>query len=153
MHKELTTEQLSAALDRILAFRCDGVDPAQLNLRFCPTVESCDGPSRSMVLRFRTYEWMSNPMGFTHGGMITAMLDASMGTLCSSFCGELTPTISMTTNYCRMVPLGIEVLVLVRVFHLGSTSAQMAAEMYLPGEEHRPLATATGVFYTAHANK
>ena len=32
-------------------------------------------------------------------------------------------------------------------------SAQMAAEMYLPGEEHLPLATATGVFYTAHANK
>ena len=56
MHKELTTEQLSAALDRILAFRCDGVDPTQLNLRFCPTVESCDGPSHSVVFRFRTYK-------------------------------------------------------------------------------------------------
>lgn len=153
MHKELTTEQLSAALDRILAFRCDGVDPSQLNLRFCPTVESCDGPTHSVVFRFRTYSWMSNPMGVTHGGIVSAILDASMGTLCTAFYGAMTPTITMTTNYCRPVPLDTEVLVRVRVSYTGGTNAQMAAEMYLPGEPNDPLATTTGVYYTAHAKK
>ncbi len=153
MHKELSTEQLSAALARIVAARCDGVDPSELNLRFCPTVESCDGPSRSVVFRFHTYNWMANPMGVTHGGIISAILDASMGTLCVAFYDVLTPTITMTTNYCRPVPLNTEVLVRVRVSHTGGTSAQMAAEMYLPGEDHLPLATTTGVYYTAHAKK
>jgi hypothetical protein len=37
--------------------------------------------------------------------------------------------------------------------HLGSTSAQLSAEMFLPGEELAPLATATGLYYTAHAEK
>lgn len=153
MRKEITTEQLSAALDHILAARCDGIDPAQLNLRFCPTVESCDGPSRSLTLRFRTYPWMANPMGVTHGGIVSAILDASMGTLCVALYGVMTPTITMTTNYCRPVPLDCEVLVNIRASYTGGTNAQLAAEMYLPGEPNDPLATTTGVYYTAHAKK
>ena len=153
MRKEYSTEELAAVLDRVLAFRCKGIDPTELNLRFCPSVEDCDGPGRSIVLRFRTYSWMANPMGVTHGGMVSAILDASMGTLCTTFAGVLTPTITMTTNYCRPVPLETEILVRARLTHLGRTSGQLSAEMYLPGEERSPLATATGVYYTAHAEK
>lgn len=153
MHNEITTEQLSAALDRILTIRCDGIDPAQLNLRFCPTVEACDGPSRTVTFRFHTYPWMSNPMGVTHGGIISAILDASMGTLCASLYNIMPPTITMTTNYCRPVPLDCDVLVMVRASYLGGSNAQLSAEMYLPGEPNAALATTTGVYYTAHAKK
>lgn len=153
MRKELTTEQLADILHSFLDLRCGGIDPSQPNLRFCPSVESCDGPGRSITLRFRTYGWMANPMGVTHGGMITSILDASMGTLCTTYTGELTPTISMTTNYCRPVPLDAEILVRVRLIHLGKTSAQLSAELYLPEDPETALATATGVYYTAHANK
>lgn len=153
MHQELTTEQLRELLEQFLAIRCEGTDPTQLNLRFCPALESCDGPSRSVLFRFHTYSWMSNPMGVTHGGIVTAILDASMGTLCTSFYQKRTPTITMTTNYCRPVPLDADVLVNVRATHTGGTSAQFSAEMYLPGEPGLPLATATGVYYTAHTKK
>lgn len=153
MQKEMTTEQLDAVLRKFLAIRCEGVEPSELNLRFCPTLESCDGPARSVIFRFHTYPWMSNPMGITQGGIITAILDASMGTLCTSLCGKMTPTITMTTNYCRPVPLNTDVLVKVQACHVGGTSAQLTSEMYLPEEMHKPLATATGVFYTAHKDK
>ena len=153
MYQELTTERMNEILTSFLRKRCDGVDPSKLNLRFCPTLESCDGPSRSAVLRFRTYSWMANPMGVTHGGIVTAILDASMGTLCTTFYNEMTPTITMTTNYCRPVPLETEVLVKIQVSHTGGTSAQLSAQMYLPDDLMAPLATATGVYYTAHIKK
>lgn len=153
MSKEMTTEQLDAVLRKFLAIRCDGIDPAQLNLRFCPTLESCDGPARSVTFRFHTYPWMANPMKITHGGIVTAILDASMGTLCTAVYGEMTPTITMTTNYCQPVPLDTDVLVRVHASHTGGTSAQLTAEMYLPEESCDPLATASGVYYTAHAKK
>ena len=153
MRKELTTEQLSAALEGVLSERCGDVDPTRLNLRFCPTVEICDGPSRSVTLRFRTYGWMSNPMGVTHGGIVSAILDSSMGILCTAFNGAITPTITLTTNFCRPVPLDADVLVLARLSFPGGTSAQLTAELRLPEEPAAPLATASGVFYTAGAKK
>ena len=80
MQKEMTTEQFDAVLRKFLAIRCEGVEPSELNLRFCPELESCDGTARSAIFRFHTYSWMSNPMGVTHGGIVTAILDASSGT-------------------------------------------------------------------------
>lgn len=153
MLNELTTEQFSANLEQAIVVRCAGIDPAQPNLRFCPTLESCDAPSRSMVLRFHTYDWMANPMGITHGGMISAILDASMGTLNYGLYKIMTPTITMTTNYCRPVPLDVDVLVRVRAVYTGGTSSQTSAEMYLPDEPNAPLATTTGVYYTAHSKQ
>lgn len=153
MQKEITTEQLSANLNRILSVRCSGIDPAQPNLRFCPIVEACDGPARSVTFRFHTYSWMANPMNVTHGGMISAILDSSMGTFSYGIYGVLTPTITMTTNYCRPVPLDSDILVRVHAAYPGGTSIHLSAEMYLPGEENDPLATTTGVYYTAHATR
>lgn len=153
MGKELTTEQLKQTLTTFLQARCEGIDPEQLNLRFCPTLESCDGNQRCATFRFHTYPWMSNPMGVTHGGIVTAILDASMGVLCTAFYNQMTPTITMTTNYCLPVPLNADVLVQVQVSHTGGTSAQLSARMYAADELRKPLATASGVYYTAHAKK
>ena len=153
MRKEFTTQQLTDTITSFLAVRGKGADPTKLNLHICPTLESCDGPSQSVVFRFFTYPWMSNPMGVTHGGMISAILDASMGILSTALYGVMTPTITMTTNYCRPVPLETEVLVTVRANYTGGTNIQLSCEMCLPDEPCDPLATASGVYYTAHANQ
>ena len=153
MRKEMSTEELEQVLSTFLDARCIGVDPEEMNLRFCPTVETCNGPLHSATFRFHTYPWMSNPMNVTHGGIITAILDSSMGILCTAFYNGMTPTITMTTNYCRPVPLDTDVLVKVQLSHFGGTSAQLSAWMYLDDELFEPLATATGVYYTAHTKK
>lgn len=153
MPGKMTTRELEDSLDRFLTDRCKGIDPAVPNLRFCPIPESCDGPARHVVFRVHTYPWMANPMNVTHGGIIASILDSSMGILCGTLYGLMTPTITMTTNYCHPVPLDANVMVAVRVTFAGGTSAQTAAEMYLPGESGDPLATATGVYYTAHAQR
>ena len=153
MRIDLTTEEMTAVAEKFLNARCEGIDPSQPNLRFCPSLEACDGSTRTIIYRFHTYGWMSNPMGVTHGGMISAILDASMGVLCTVFYGVMTPTITMTTNYCRPVPLDADILVRAKVSYTGGTNCQVSAEMYLPGEEDNPLATTCGVYYTAHAGK
>lgn len=153
MRIEITTEEMRAIAETFLAARCEDADPTVPNLRFCPTLECCNGPTRSITYRFRTYGWMANPMGVTHGGMTAAILDASMGVLCTVLYGAMTPTITMTINYCRPVPLDTEVLVRVHASYPGGTNCQLTAEMYLPGEPNDPLATACGVYYTAHAGK
>lgn len=153
MRKEITTEEMTAAVLKLLNARCDGIDPAAPNLRFCPALECCDGPARSITYRFHTYDWMANPMGVTHGGMIAAILDASMGVLCTALYGPMTPTITMTINYCRPVPLNEDILVRACASYTGGTNCQLTVEMYLPGQPDQPLATACGVYYTAHASK
>lgn len=153
MYKELTSEQLSAAVNRTLSFRNQGIDPNVPNLRFCAALEDCDGSSLSIMLRFHTYPWMANPNNVTHGGMIASILDSSMGTLCAALYSTIPPTISMTINYARPVPLDADVLVHVWATYTGGTSAQLSAEMYLPGEPKDPLATSIGVYHVAHAAK
>lgn len=153
MSREITTAQLQENMARLLADRCKNIDPAAPNLRFCPTLEECDGPGRTILLRYNTYGWMANPMGVTHGGIVAAILDASMGTLCYGIYQVLTPTITMTTNYNRPVPLDCEVYVRARATYPGGSSCQLTAEMFLPGQEGEPLATAMGVYHTAHADR
>ncbi len=153
MSREFTTEQLTQAIRDLVTARCVGVDPEGLNVRFCPTLVECDGPGRTALLSIRTYRWMSNPIGMTHGGMVTAILDSSMGILCAAQYGVITPTITMTTNYLRPVPLDRELHIRVRCTYPGGGSAQLNAEMYLAGDLTSPLATASGVYYTAHAGK
>lgn len=152
MHNEMTTPQLTEAIDRVLSARGYAARPAEPTLRFVPTLESCDGSERSACFRFYTFDWMANPNGVLHGGMAASMLDSAMGILClSCYEGNFTSTISMTVNYARPIPLDTDVLIRAKAAYTGGTSAQMTAEMYLPHQPDTLLATATGVYYTARA--
>lgn len=151
MYREVTTEQLSHAIHRMIRFRNEKFDPSVFNLAFPVTVEDCDGPNRTAIFRYHTYPWMSNLNHVVHGGIVATILDVSMATLNISFYGAVTPTISMTVNYARAVPLDKDVLVDVRVATTGGSTAQLTACMYLPDEYHLPLATSIGVYHTAQA--
>ena len=149
MYREVTTEQLSQAIHRMIRFRNEKYDPSAFNLAFPVSVEACNGPNRTAIFRYHTYPWMSNLNRVVHGGIVATILDVSMATLNIAFYGAVTPTISMTINYARAVPLDKDVLVEVCVSSTGGSSAQLTAWMYLPGEHHLPLATAVGVYHTA----
>lgn len=147
MPKKITPKELAGQINEILSLRNWDIDPNLPNLRFCGTLEQCS--EGAVCLRYRTYSWMANPNRVVHGGMVSAILDTSMGTVCCAlYEGGFTPTITMTTNYARPVPLDADIIVKVRYSYTGSTSAQLSAELILAEAPDIILATATGVYHT-----
>ena len=106
-----------------------------------------DGPAGSLLYACRTDAAMANPMGIVHGGVTASLVDTCMGVTCSSQCGRVaTPTVTMTVNYARPVPLDAVIHVRVHTVRIGTTSAQMRAEVFLPEKADEPLVTASGVY-------
>ena len=112
------------------------------------TLMDCDGPAGSLTLRYQTKSWMANVWGVVHGGVTANLVDTCMGIACAAQCGVITPTISLTINYARPVPLEAEVIVRIRTVRCGATSGQMTAEVCLPGRPNEPLVTASGAYCT-----
>ncbi|MDE7170839.1 MAG: PaaI family thioesterase [Oscillospiraceae bacterium] len=106
-----------------------------------------DGPAGSLLFSCRTDNSMSNPLGIVHGGVTASLVDTCMGVTCTAQCGGApTPTVTMTVNYVRPVPLDADILVRTRTVRVGTTSGQMQAEVFLTGKPEEALATATGVY-------
>lgn len=106
-----------------------------------------DGPAGSLLFSCHTDESMSNPLGIVHGGVTASLVDTCMGVACAAQCGGApTPTVTMTVNYARPVPLDADILVRVRTVRIGHTSGQMQAEVFLAGAPEGALATASGVY-------
>ena len=106
-----------------------------------------DGPAGSLLFACHTDESMSNPMGIVHGGITASLVDTWMGVTCAAQCERVAaPTVTMTVNYARPVPLNADVLVRTRTIRVGATSAQMQAEVFLAGSPEEVLVTAVGVY-------
>ena len=106
-----------------------------------------DGPAGSLLFSCRTDGSMSNPMGIVHGGITASLVDTCMGVTCTAQSGGVpTPTVTMTVNYARPVPLDADILVRTRTVRVGNTSGQMSAEVFLAGKPEEILVTATGVY-------
>ena len=147
MHINITTEQMCAMVAQILPHSAE----QNKNLpgtNLAPRFVACDAEQLRLELAYDTKSWMSNPMGVVHGGVIAILLDNSMGTLCKCLCQGSTPTISMTLNYPRPVPLNATVHTRAHMVVFGRTSSQLTAEIFLPDEPDRVLAYATGVYST-----
>lgn len=106
-----------------------------------------DGPAGSLLFACHTDQSMSNPMGIVHGGITAALVDTCMGVTCAAQSGGMpTPTITMTVNYARPVPLDAELRVRTRTVRVGTASGQMWAEVSLAERPDEPLVTASGVY-------
>ena len=95
---------------------------------------------------------MSNIWGVVHGGVTATLVDTCMGITCGVQCGVITPTVSMTVNYARPVPLDARIEVRTRTVCCGSTSGQIYAEVYLADRPEQLLATASGAYCTKKNN-
>jgi uncharacterized protein (TIGR00369 family) len=135
-----------AVLDLLERRRLD--DAVLPGLGLTSNLLCCDEESRTIELSFRTAPWMSNPMGQVHGGVVAILMDNGMGVACHSLYGKPNPTISMTVNYQRPVPLSAAVNVRARVVSMGRTVSHTYAELFSPEAPDRILATATAVYST-----
>ncbi len=127
--KELTTQ---AWLQDELAF-INGKMAATLNGRLKAELESCDEAQQVLTLRYPLQDWQVNGLGTLHGGMINTMMDLTMSMAVYCFSRQsIPPTISMTVNYLRPVPMEESVLIRARVTSLGKRNATAYCEAIVP---------------------
>ena len=104
-----------------------------LNGRMKAELESCDNAAQEITLCFPLQDWQVNGLGTLHGGMINTMMDLvmSMAVYCFSR-KSIPPTVSMTTNYLRPVPMDGAVLIKARLTSLGKRNATAYCEAIVP---------------------
>lgn len=73
----------------------------------------------------RTTEWMMNPLGSVHGGMIATMLDTCVGCAVHTTLphGVGYTTLELKVNYVGTLRPGVDVLAEGKVIHVGKTVA------------------------------
>ena len=147
MMQNMTQTELRRNVMELVSLRNQSPARAWPQLGRDVTLVEEDGPAGSLLFSCRTDASMSNPLGIVHGGVTASLVDTCMGVACSAQCEKAaTPTISMTVNYARPVPLDTEIRVRVRTVRVGAASGQMAAEVFPAGRPEEILATATGVY-------
>ena len=124
-----------------------------LNGRMQAELVDCDEAEQSVTLSFPTQEWQVNGLGTLHGGMLSAMMDLAMSMAVYCFSREsIPPTVSMTTNYLRPVPMAGAVHIRAGVTSLGRRNATSYCEAILP-ESGKRAATAVGTYAIIPAAK
>ena len=148
MAKPLTTEELRRRAEAFLSYRAEGTPGAMPDPSADLALVDCDGPTGSLTLRYTTKPWMANIWGVVHGGVVATLVDTCMGITCGIQCDVITPTVSMTVNYARPVPLDTPIEVRTRTVRCGATSGQLSAEVYPAGKPQELLVTASGAYCT-----
>ncbi len=140
--EQLSTEQwLRQELDFI-----NGQMAHTLNGRLRAELEDCDDGLREICLRFPLEPWQVNGLGTLHGGMASAMMDLTMSMAVYCFSRQsIPPTVSMTVNYLRPIPMEDGVLVRARLTSLGRRNATAYCEALIPGSG-KVACTAIGTY-------
>lgn len=143
LDSEELRRSLTDCMNRLSAMQTGGLDK-QLPC----TVESCDAAARSVVFRFDPpADWMYNPFGTLHGGMIAAVLDNAMGIYCALLTPDSgTPTVSLQLSYLRPCPMGSPLHVRAELIRPGRSVSFARATLWVK-DERRPVATAEGIYH------
>ncbi|MDE6954947.1 MAG: PaaI family thioesterase [Oscillospiraceae bacterium] len=148
MAHQLTTQELRRRTLAFLQLRAREIPAGMPDPSADLTLLDCDGLSGSLTLGYATKPWMANVWGVVHGGVTAALVDSCMGITCGIQCGLITPTISMTINYARPVPLDASIVVRTRTVRCGATAGHIEAEVYPAGQPETLLVTASGAYST-----
>ncbi|MBD8067929.1 PaaI family thioesterase [Bacillus sp. PS06] len=108
----------------------------QLDISYAEETETC-------VVQFPVEDYMYNPQGFLHGGVIAFALDVSMGHLCKRFLGTAV-TLEMKTQYLRSVSKGI---VKCQASFIKKGKSIVAIESSMSNEDGKLLAIANATWY------
>lgn len=138
---------------RQIVDKIDKNERGSFNAMLAPRLQAVSWEDKSCTLLYRTVDWMSNPIGIAHGGVLCAIADLSMGTLSKYYAKDvaITPTVSINLNYLRPVPLEGEVLVVSAIDHAGRRLNQLHCTIYNTAEPDKPCITATGTYFVEAA--
>jgi uncharacterized protein (TIGR00369 family) len=117
-----------------------------LNGRLKPELEAWDEKQQELTLRFPLEPWQVNGLGTLHGGMVNTMMDLAMSMVVYCVSRQtIPPTVSMTTNYLRPVPMDAYVLIRAKLTSLGRRNATAYCEAVVPSSG-KLACTAVGTY-------
>ncbi len=114
-----------------------------------PRLIAVNHEGKSCTLSYHIADWMSNPIGIAHGGVLCAIADLSMGTLSKYYAkaATFTPTISIHLNYLRPVPLDGEIIVVSSIDISARRLNQLHSTIYHAARPDKPCVTATAAYF------
>lgn len=123
-----------------------------MNRRLTYKIVDCSYETQELTLNFETTDWMMNPGGVVHGGMISTMFDITMGITTLSLSGVFTPTVNLSVSFLSPAPNHDHLFITAHATRVGKTFVQLTAEAV--SEKTRSIcATATAIFYCAGQEK
>ena len=143
---EIESEQ--AFMERILTAvfheKTEEMD-GRINDKLKPVFAACDAAQRSLSVSFQAEEWMLNPNGTLHGGMLSTCVDIVMSVL-SRFLARKRAmfTAQLSMNFLRTIQRGDTFTVQVTADHVGRRSVIVHAHVCV-GDSEKYAATATAV--------
>ena len=149
MEMHYTNETMAQAL-RGNAEEIERIHAADVNGWVPLIFDSCDAEALSYVCHFDMRKEYANPNGVLHGGLIAFILDTSMGHFSCIFADHITPTISMSVNYLRPIPVDRPIYIRVKLTKSGVNINYLTAEAYCADDPNRILATASGAYSSAN---
>ena len=117
-----------------------------LNQRFFYELVDCSFEEQWMTLRYHTEDWMLNPGGVVHGGIICTIFDISMGTTSLALGGIYNPTVNLSVNFLSPMPNHERILLHCSCDRLGKTLSHLTARAVIE-TSGAVCATASAVFY------
>jgi len=111
-----------------------------------------DREKGTLLQRIKMAQWMRNPGGVAHGGVTAAIIDNAMGTLSTAMSGGRTPTISMSINFIRGVPLDQDLYVEVICEKQGKQINFIRCRGYNESAPEKALFTSEGSFFNPGKN-
>lgn len=107
----------------------------------------CDASVPRIELVHVVTPWELNVAGNLHGGIISTLMDSTMGMLSKAYTGApFTPTVSLTVNFLRGVTEGETLHITAEMTHAGGRILQLSAVCWTD-DPKKPSATAMGTFY------
>ena len=147
----IANQTMTQALDAF-AKRVPLESPDTFSGQMEPTLVECDERAKTLVFSFETGEWMRNPGGAVHGGVIAEAISMTVNALAWYYAGgKHNPAISIQLSYPRPAIVGQRIYVRATAIHAGKSMAYVGALAWQGDREDKPFATGTGVHYTAAA--
>lgn len=148
MSEEQTMEQ---AL-RYFVARIPVESPDTFSGQMNPQLESCDEQAKTLIFSYETKDWMRNPGGAVHGGVIAEAISMAINALAWYYADQKqNPAVSIQLSYPRPALIGPRIYVQATAIHAGRNMAYVGARAWQNDRVDKPFATGTGVHYTAMA--
>jgi uncharacterized protein (TIGR00369 family) len=113
------------------------IEEGHINGLIRPAFGSCSEEKASIILEYPVMEWESNPNNVMHGGIIATIMDTTLGILANYLCigigKTFAPTINMSINYLKPVPVGETLCVEAKVTSFGKSLITVYGEAYIKG--------------------
>ena len=148
-YARMENESSQAHMERVFEAVCSSEvqDSSQrLNDMLKAEFAGCDANEKTLTMVFKAWDWMSNPGGTLHGGMIATSMDMTLGML-ARFYKETRKTVTMQLDirYMRTIEIGDTFRVCAKAEKAGRNVVFLSAKVFA-GDERKLAADASAIF-------